>query len=592
MNYKKYIILAIIIFSFLGCYRSYENKMVFVEGGSFPLDCGSEIKEIIVNDFYISKYEFTQRDCKRLFGVYGVAPRFRKFSKKYPLFDIRFLDAIVTCNFLSKKEGFEEVYSFEDRGLRVVCDFNKNGYRLPTEAEWIYASRGGQKSQGYIYAGSDDPDEVGWFVEKLDGREISTFFKRVGLKKPNELGLFDMTGNVAELIWDSSRNLERISTINPTGSFDRSRTNLKGGSVRVEPCNDITREGGPSFFCSLSYAGIRVVRSGSKDSDVEPPLNVTEIDYFIEGSNIHITWKDSVSPDFNHVEIFKEGLYNFPIKIDRQIEFSVMDVPNSGSFYIRSVDNYGNKSEYEKLVTGAASIDTKDEMIKISGGRFTIKEKKAYKGKFGINRIEEDYFLDLDNFYIGKNSVTQEEFYRLMKFNPSGEDTNYGYSYPVTMIDFYDAIEYCNRLSEEENLEKVYIYSDGGKYSSELFWNYRIFVDLSANGYRLPTSAEWLYASNNQASFLELSEFDSYKLKEDSSYITKSGIINMRDIFNELTFEVSNIQYDWEIINYNFREMSDFKEIKPFWTKSYSRTSVYLGDYYENVGFRLARRCE
>jgi len=102
---------------------------------------------------------------------------------------------VAYCNWLSEKEGLTTCYS--GKGKLTQCDFSANGYRLPTEAEWEYAARGGQKSQGYIYAGSDNPDDVAWYADHSGGQRHP-----VGQKQPNELGLYDMSGNLFEWCWD------------------------------------------------------------------------------------------------------------------------------------------------------------------------------------------------------------------------------------------------------------------------------------------------------------------------------------------------------------------------------------------------------
>ncbi|MBK6681784.1 MAG: SUMF1/EgtB/PvdO family nonheme iron enzyme [Ignavibacteriales bacterium] len=81
----------------------------------------------------------------------------------------------------------------------VKCDFSANGYRLPTEAEWEFAARGGNESKGYMFPGSDDFREVGHVFSSKPWKEGMI---EVGSYKPNELGLFNMAGNVTEWCWD------------------------------------------------------------------------------------------------------------------------------------------------------------------------------------------------------------------------------------------------------------------------------------------------------------------------------------------------------------------------------------------------------
>lgn len=204
------------------------KEMVKVTGGSFVMGHDDVLDNpphcVTLDTFYMAKHLVTVGEWKAFLAethyLYDwlwqdpdMLP-FREivYSDDCPAQGLSWYYAVEYCNWLSVREGLEPCYTVRNTkffysytflqyyGLKEeelpVVTWNKraNGYRLPTDAEWEYAARGGQLSKGYLYSGSDDPYEVA-----LYGRDRSY---PVGQMKPNELGLYDMTGNVAVWCWD------------------------------------------------------------------------------------------------------------------------------------------------------------------------------------------------------------------------------------------------------------------------------------------------------------------------------------------------------------------------------------------------------
>ena len=215
-------------------------EMVFVEGGTFQMGATSEqeseankdekpVHTVTVSSFYIGKTEVTQ---ELWMAVMGGNPSYFNKGGNYPVENVTW-------------------FEIQEFLLRLYFNTGKN-YRLPTEAEWEYAARGGNKSRGYKYCGGNNIGDIAWYEDNSSGGTHP-----VATKSPNELGIYDMSGNVCEWCQDLYGDYLSSSQIKPQ---DMTFLVLRGGSwsYGASDCRVSSRD-----FCSLGFwdkeGGFRLV---------------------------------------------------------------------------------------------------------------------------------------------------------------------------------------------------------------------------------------------------------------------------------------------------------------------------------------------
>ncbi|OQX29564.1 MAG: hypothetical protein B0D92_03070 [Spirochaeta sp. LUC14_002_19_P3] len=488
------------------------NGFIRVEGGGLKLKISSggstKEKDIIVGNFIMSQHEVTHRDFleflndapvsssgmlnRNLMIILNSADAAIKYSKKFqfvgsriansidtPVIGVTWYGAVEYCNWLSRKKGRDPVYNIG--GSTVNWDRTANGYRLPTEAEWEYAARGGSYIRGFTYAGSNNIDEAAWYKANSGNRTHT-----VGRKKANELGIFDLTGNVWEWCWD-----EVIKTDSPV-----SLRALRGGGWKDSETDSLIARRIDAYpDSSANFYGFRLAASERLDtfSGFGEIVVKTEISgkLFLNGKYMAVMAKN----EEGRLRNIRSGFHNV------EIRFGGMSVRESVSVKKNQVA--------EVSFTGSKNVLLPNSFVLVKGGAFQMGSDSGQYDEQPVHTVT------VENFAMSQYEVTYREFLEFMNnaevspqgmlrgrkvFNIASENAAIKYDRkfyfnssvlvksiesPIIEVPWFGALEYCNWRSKKENRYPAYTIMDGN-----VTW------DRNSNGYRLPTEAEWEFAAS------------------------------------------------------------------------------------------------
>ena len=268
------------------------EDFVLIPAGTFQMGCNAgydsnkPVHQVtITKSFYIGRYEVTQAEYEKYCSYGSSSPSSDEGDgDNYPAYYVSWYDALVYCNKRSMAEGLTPCYSIsgntdpskwgtvptstDSTWNAVVCNWNANGYRLPTEAEWEYAARAGDNTvDSLTYSGTSDENKLGeyaWYTSNSNNKT-----HEVGTKLTNAYGLYDMSGNVWEWCWNwytHSYDVETEGGSDPTGASSGPYRVIRGGSwVNYSVDCAVSGRNYSSNPRSRYYdLGFRVVRASSK----------------------------------------------------------------------------------------------------------------------------------------------------------------------------------------------------------------------------------------------------------------------------------------------------------------------------------------
>ena len=424
--------------------------MMPVEGGTFTMGATEEqgsdydSDELPVHQVTLSSYSIGQTEVTQALwlAVMGTNPSTYTGNLQRPV----------------EKVSWNDCQTFITR----LNELTGKNFRLPTEAEWEFAARGGNKSQHYKYAGSNGIDAVAWYWDNIPSQSSGTAgygTQSVATKAPNELGLYDMSGNVWEWCQDRYGSYSSAAQADPTGPESGSSRVGRGGSWIDDAgyCRVSCRySDAPSY--RYSDLGLRLALSDINHITAVPEITAEVCD---DAVIITATGEGTVQLYVNG-----EAVDNPYTAMRGDEEYTVTACATA-----KGEGQLMSQSEEQTITIPALAPQTETftvngvsfTMIPVEGGTFTM-GATAEQGSYAWPDESPTHQVTLSSYSIGQTEVTQALWLAVMGTNPSTYTGNL--QRPVEKVSWNDCQTFITRLNE-----------------------------LTGKNFRLPTEAEWEFAA-------------------------------------------------------------------------------------------------